>query len=53
MNKFGHEITQEEVDHIMKKHDLLNNGVITYEEFKAMFLDIDDVETAAAAKLSN
>ena len=42
MNKMGHEINQEELDQIMKEHDLEKNGIISYIEFKAIFLDIED-----------
>ena len=34
MNKIGHEITQEDLDEIMKEHDIEKNGVISYNEFK-------------------
>ena len=27
----------------MREHDLENNGVISYLEFKAIFLDVDDI----------
>jgi Ca2+-binding EF-hand superfamily protein len=46
MNKIGHEITQEDLDKIMEEHDLAKNGVITFIEFKALFLDIADMEEA-------
>lgn len=42
MNKIGHEINQEDLDHIMATHDLERNGVITYNEFKAIFVNITD-----------
>ena len=37
MNKIGHDITQEELDTIMKEHDIHGNGVISYEEFRQIF----------------
>ena len=42
----GHEITQEELDDSMKKHDLEKNGVISKDEFKALFLDTSDLTYA-------
>ena len=39
----GQEITQEELDDVMKEHDLQKNGVITKDEFKALFLDTSDL----------
>jgi Ca2+-binding EF-hand superfamily protein len=43
LTKMGHEITQEELDDSMKKHDIEKNGVITRDEFKALFLDTSDL----------
>tara|TARA_B110000305_G_C19026905_1_gene441921 strand:- start:193 stop:477 length:285 start_codon:yes stop_codon:yes gene_type:complete len=40
MSKIGHEITEEELDEVMKEHDLDHNGEIDYEEFKAIFVEI-------------
>jgi len=40
MQKIGHSITQEELDTIMKEHDIEKNGVISYKEFKYIFLDV-------------
>ena len=42
MNKIGHDITQQELDTIMKEHDIEKNGIISYLEFKYIFLDIQD-----------
>lgn len=47
LTKMGHEITQEELDDSMKKHDLEKNGVITKNEFKALFLDTSDLNYAS------
>ena len=44
MNKMGHDINQVELDQVMKEHDLAKDGVISYQEFKAVFLDIADQE---------
>lgn len=30
----------------MSEHDIQKNGVITYLEFKALFLDLEDLESA-------
>ena len=46
MNKVGHDITQDELDQIMEEHDLEQNDVITFYEFKALLLDLQDVEQA-------
>ena len=46
MNKIGHDISQEELDEIMEKHDIEKNDVITFYEFKALLLDLDDVKQA-------
>ena len=35
----------------MKRHDLLLNDIITYIEFKALFLDFTDIESAKKFKL--
>lgn len=52
MNKVGHEITQEDLDNIMNQHDLANDGVISKQEFKALLLDITDLEDAKGYELS-
>ena len=44
MQKIGHSITQVELDNIMAEHDIEKNGVISYKEFKYIFLDIQDQE---------
>ena len=46
MQKVGHEINQDELDQIMHQHDIEKNNVITYIEFKALLLDIDDLKQA-------
>ena len=52
LTKMGHEITQAELDDAMKKHDLEENGVISKDEFKALFLDTTDLEFAKNAPLA-
>lgn len=34
MKKIGHEITNAELDEIMKEHDIAGNGVLSFDEFK-------------------
>ncbi len=53
MNKIGREITQEDLEEIMSEHDLAKNGVITYIEFKALFLDLEDLESAEKTKFAS
>ena len=48
MNKIGRDITQEDIDEIMNEHDIEKNGVITFLEFKALFLDLEDLDEANA-----
>ena len=43
MSKIGHDITQNELEEIMKQHDLQHNGVISFVEVKAVYLDMKDV----------
>lgn len=38
-SKYGREITDKEIDLILKKHDTKHNNVIDFEEFKAMIED--------------
>lgn len=38
----GHTITQKELDQVMKEHDIEKNGVISFNEFKVIFMDIKD-----------
>lgn len=42
MNKIGHQITQYELNEIMKMHDIKGDGVISFEEFKTMLMDYRD-----------
>ena len=46
MTKIGHLITYEELYKIMEEHYLQKDGVISYYEFKALFLDLKDMEDA-------
>ena len=47
------EITQIELDQIMAEHDIEKNKVITFIEFKAMFLDLQDLEDAKKFKFND
>jgi Ca2+-binding EF-hand superfamily protein len=42
MNKIGHQITQHELNEIMKMHDIKGDGVISFEEFKTMIVDYQE-----------
>lgn len=53
MNKMGRSITQQELDEIMDEHDIQKNGVITYLEFKALFLDLEDLDLANRTQLKS
>ena len=46
MQKIGHRITGEDLEDIMREHDLEKNGFISFQEFKALFLDITDSSEA-------
>ena len=46
MAKIGHDITQDDLDQIMAEHDIERNDVISFYEFKALLLDLDDVKDA-------
>ena len=49
----GQEINQSEMDEIMKKHDLEKNGVLSKDEFKALFLDTSDLQYAKSVELAS
>ena len=51
MVKIGHEITQQELDDIMREHDIEKNNVLSYIEFKALLLDINDIKDAERFQL--
>jgi Ca2+-binding EF-hand superfamily protein len=40
--KRSHSITKEELDEIMSEHDIAKDGVISYSEFRLLFLDAED-----------
>lgn len=42
MIKIGHDINQEELDTIMQEHDIEKNGVISYLEFKYIFMGCEE-----------
>lgn len=44
LGKMGSEITQGELDEVMRKHDLKHDDQLSFAEFKAMMMDIHDVQ---------
>jgi len=46
MDKIGNRITMSELTNIMKEHDIEQDNVISYSEFKALLLDINDIQKA-------
>ena len=40
MRKLGHDISPQDVKEIMEKHDIKNNGFLTFNEFRLIFQDI-------------
>lgn len=42
LEKMGHTITQEEMNKIMKEHDIAGDGVISIQEFRLIFFDVCD-----------
>ena len=42
MQKMGHSINQAELDQIMAQHDIEKNGIISFKEFRFIFMDIQD-----------
>ena len=45
LKKMGRDISLQEIDEIMKKHDKSNDGVIQFQEFKEMLLDGEEPTT--------
>ena len=46
MDRFGNDLFQEDLDDIMKQHDLTKTGSLSMAEFKAMLIDITDSNDA-------
>ena len=44
MQKLGHEVPRAEIKQMIKTHDLKNDGVLSFEEFRSIFIDKDAVE---------
>ncbi len=42
MQKLGQEISREDIVDNIKKHDIKGDGVLSFEEFKAIFFDDDE-----------
>ena len=51
MNKIGRDINQSELDEIMKCPDIEQNGIISFLEFKALFLDMHNIQDVKNYKL--
>ena len=47
MQKLGHEIPRSEISKMIKQHDLKKDGVLSFEEFKQIFVDKDNVTNDA------
>ena len=43
MQKLGHEIPRTEISKMIKQHDLKKDGVLSFEEFKQIFVDKDSM----------
>jgi len=44
MQKLGRQITKQEIQQIISRHDLNGDGILDYEEFKNMFFDGKELE---------
>ena len=44
MQKLGQEISRDEIEDMIKKHDIKGDGVLSFEEFKAIFLGEEEAE---------
>ena len=53
MHKIGRDINQQELDEIMNCHDIEHNGIISFLEFKALFLDMHDIHDVKVFKLTS
>ena len=42
MSKLGKDVSPEEMEEIMRKHDISGDKAISFDEFKKMILDIDE-----------
>ena len=42
MQKLGQEIDRDEIQEMIKKHDIKGDNVLSYDEFKQIFIDKDD-----------
>ena len=42
MQKLGQEISAEEIHEMINKHDIVGDGVLSYDEFKRIFFDKDE-----------
>ena len=44
MQKLGQEIDRDEIAEMIKKHDIKGDNVLSYDEFKQIFIDKEDEE---------
>ena len=44
MQKLGHEIPRAEIKEMINKHDLTNDGVLSFNEFKAIFVEMPTLQ---------
>ena len=45
MQKLGQEIDRDEIAEMIKKHDIKGDNVLSYDEFKQIFIDKEDVDS--------
>ena len=53
MQKLGQEISRKEIGEMISKHDLRGDGVLSYDEFKQIFLDGENLEIPIDDEMSN
>jgi len=44
MQKLGQEISHDEIEEMIAKHDIKGDGVLSFEEFKAIFIRDQETE---------
>ena len=42
MQKLGQEISRDEIAGMISKHDIVGDGVLSFDEFKQIFVDKED-----------
>ena len=53
MQKLGQEISRKEIGEMISRHDLRGDGVLSYDEFKQIFLDGENLEIPIDDEMSN